>query len=154
MAKLMLVRIVRNLTPGQPRMRYPRVYDADEVERNRLGPIIYDGGLARGEDEEWALLCVRDELAEKYAKADPVNIRIISEEEAEAWLANNPQLQSMPNETVTDPNKLLAILAKKAAGVSLSEEDLKALDPNDPTPGIRKVPKRLHEIYPVLKKKS
>ena len=151
MAKLLLVRIVRNTIPGQPRMKYPDIYDAEEVERHRLGPIVYDGGLARGEDEEWALLCVRDELADKYVKADPRNFKVLSEEEAERWLADNPQLQRQPNETVDDPNRLLAIMAKRMAGLPLSDEDKRALDPDDPTPGIRRVPKKLHELFPVLR---
>lgn len=144
--KLVLVKITKNTTPGQPRMKYPSIYDPYEIDAVKIGPIIYEGRIARGEDYEHCLICLPDEVADKYAQ-DP-DITIVTKDEADAWLAQNPDLQSRPSETVTDPNRILAIMAKKTAGLDLSEEDLAALDPESPVPGIVKTPKTVAEIYP------
>ncbi len=143
--KLILVEIKRSNTPGAT-MQYPPIYNAMEVETHKRGPIVYEGRLARGEDVEHCLICVSDELAEKYA-TDP-GVKIVTKDEANAWLAQNPELQERPSESVDDPNRMLAIIAKKLAGLDLSDEDLAALDPKHPMPGVRKVPKTVEEIFP------
>lgn len=41
-----------------------------------------------------------------------------------------------PTEKITDQNKVLSILAKSARSEALTDDERKALDPEDPTPGI------------------
>lgn len=124
-------------------MGYPALYDAQEVEAHRVGPIVYEGAMSRGEDVEECLLCVSRQLAESYATDPEGRMRVITESEADVWLQANRQLaERMPEERVDDEGRMLAIIAKclaaQAAPGVLSQEDLDALDPDRPVRGIRR----------------
>lgn len=147
--KLIKVKIIKNVTPGQPRMQYPAIYNAQEVEVHKTGPIIYEGRLARGEDVEYCLLCVSDELANKYAR-DP-DVVILNKGQANSWLRQNPDLQEQPDERVTDSDRLLAIIAKSVSGIALSQEDKDALDPDKKVRGVQRVAKDVDSLFPGYK---
>jgi hypothetical protein len=126
-------------------MKYPSTYDAYEVEGGKIGPLVYEGRLGRGEATEKMLLKVNDVLAAKLAvDADCV---IVDATAAQTWLDQNPDLQALPDEQVTDPDRLLAIVAKNAASVVLSAEDLDALDPDKATKGINRSKKTVATIF-------
>lgn len=142
--KYVIVKINKQNVPGQ-RMKYPVKYNAYEVDANKIGPIVYEGGIGRGQPFEECMIYLADATADKYA-VDP-DMRIVAEVEANEWLAANKQEQAKPDETVTDVNRLIAIQVKIAAGKVLSQEDNDALDPDKPTKGISRKKKLAVEVF-------
>lgn len=139
---LVFVRV--HITRGPAGMKYPPRYDAREVDAHGVGPLnvlgddAYSGGISLGGPEEWCLILLPAALAAEYATdADMVPISL---DEAEAdvtrWHAEKVAAGLIGGERVTDAGRLQAITAKQGAGLKLSESDLRALDPDDPTPGI------------------
>ncbi len=145
---------------GEDAMVYPKRYDPVEVDRyghyaTKLGHpgVTMSGGIGRGEPEEWCLIMLPDALAQEYAQ-DP-DMEIIDDATAEALMAQWKQDNEVPDEVVTDPARIEAIKAKAAAGIPLSIEDRKALDPADhTTPGVEKTLKPMAEIRRKLVKKQ
>jgi hypothetical protein len=130
----------------KPQMRYPSVWNAEEIQSELIGPIIYDGGIGAGRDTEECLVSVHsDDLADRYAS--DADIRIASESVANAWLSRNPRVIAMPEERVTDVNRMIAIQAKKAAGQSLSQEDKDAVNPDKPVRGINRREKNVRGLF-------
>ena len=95
------------------------------------------------------MLCVSDELATRYAADPEGRIKILTEAQADSWLAQNKQLAEQPEEEIEDPNRMLAILAKQAAGVPLTDADRDAVDPDKKEKGIRRKKKTCKEIFGV-----
>jgi hypothetical protein len=137
--KLIKVRIRSgSIAMGEPQMVYPVRYDAQEVDRQGvyatgLNPAScsMSGGIGRGESQEFCIIALEDSLADEYA-LDP-DMEIVTETVAdtlmEQWRIGN----DVPEETVTDPDRINAIQTKIAAGLQPSTNDLKALDVNDDT---------------------
>ncbi len=142
--KYVLVAMVRGPI-GEPQMKYPGVYNAEEVERNKKGPIVYEGAFSRGEDTEECLLLLKDALADTYALDS--DIRIISETEADTWLAANQQIRELSDVRVSDPDQLALVRIKQAGGTPLDENDLRALDPDDERPGVNRVKKTAARLF-------
>jgi len=150
--KVVKVRIRRG-NVGENQMMYPTRYSAEEVDRNGLGPLnvnqtgAYSGHIGRGGTEEWCIIVLEDALADEYAKDR--DMEIISDTEADAlmeqWRIDNDE----PEEVIRDPERLRAISVKQAASIALTAEDLRALDPDDPMPGINK---RLRKVVDIVGK--
>lgn len=89
-----------------------------------------------GTQTEGAVCVCDDETWEKIAvKEDPLVMQLTeaaANEKGQAW---RPQITR-----VTDEQKVLLITAKVALGQILSSEEKKALDPDDPAPGVGKSP--------------
>ncbi len=131
--KYVLVRIRRN--ECRPRLRYPEVYNAQEVEANKRGPHVYSGGILKEDgDLEELLLLLRDHTADKYATHEDVDV--LTPAQVDEWLASNTMLPRDGSELVTDPNRIQVIIAKQLAGMELTEQDLAALDPDQDEPGV------------------
>lgn len=130
-------------------MLYPSIYNNREVDRNKVGPLVYEGGitLGLGDATEEMLMKLNDETADKYA-ADS-NMKIITKAEADTWLAAARSLVNVPEERVTDVDRMVAISAKVAAGVTLTREDEDALDPDKPVRGITRQRKTADGIFGV-----
>jgi len=137
------VKITRgDMAAGENMMKYPACWDAYEVEGAKVGPILYSGRIRAGDDFEYCLVCFHnDEVADRYLRSCPLEILELSEEAANEFIRNEWEGRDMPEEVVTDPNRVMAIMAKKMAGLELSEDDLKVLDPDEPTRGINRRPK-------------
>jgi len=59
-----------------------------------------------------------------------------------------------PREAITDEQRVLSVIAKMTRGEPLTEEDQKALDPNDPTPGVvKKMPPTTRRVAQELGRK-
>jgi len=142
--KYVLVTIRRGVPP-EPAMMYPGVYDAVEVERNKKGPIVYEGALSFGEDIEECLIYLKDAVADAYALH--ADVQIITEAQADTWLSANRQLQRMPEVRVTNADRLVSIALKQQLGEELDEEDLRVLDPDEPVRGISRVPKTTRGLF-------
>ena len=138
-----------NKSIGEDAMLYPAIYNPSEVDQNKLGPIVYEGAFSRGEAIEECLIFIEAAVADRYATNDPRRFAILNEREADTWLGANKQLANQPEERVTDPNRIQAILAKNVSGVALSQEDLYALDPDNPMQGINRRPKTAKGIFGV-----
>ncbi len=144
--KLVLVTLSLQNVSGK-RMKYPAIYNAAEVELNKKGPIIYEGAFSRHETTEKILLYLDDVVADKYI-GDAQGLCIEKTvAEADSWLATNIQESDKPDESVTDQARLIAITAKAQAGITLSTDDLAALDPDNATPGISKKKTTVAEFY-------
>ncbi len=143
--KFILVTIKAGGDTDKNPMVWPKIWNAQHVQRNKIGPTILDGGIRRGGATAEALLHVTNRLAEAYTIDD--DIREMTQAEAEAWILANPQVQGRPDEEVTDANRLTAIIAKKAAGQALSQEDKDAVNPDNSTAGVIKTPKTLTSLY-------
>ncbi len=141
---------IRRGGPGENMMVYPERYDAQEVDRRGIGPLnvmgamAYSGHIGMGGEEEWCLITLPEGLAQEYAK-DP-NMTLITPDVADELMENWRKMQGRPLEIVSDPNRLLAVRTKLAAGLALSEEDRQALDPNDPMPGITKCLQPIRQV--------
>jgi len=147
--KLILVTLTLQNIPGR-RMKYPSIYNASEVETYKKGPIIYEGAFSRGESTEECLLYLEDTIADKYTGDAEGLCAEKTEAEADSWLAVNIQESHKPTEIVTDQARLIAITAKAQAGITLSANDLAALDPeNTEIHGIDKRKTTVAEFYDI-----
>jgi len=76
-------------------------------------------------------------------------MEIISDTVADAlmeqWRIDNDE----PEEVIKSLDRINAIRAKQGAGIALTAEDLRALDPDDPMPGINK---RLRKVVDIVGK--
>ena len=149
MAKVyLIITMVRgNKAAGENAMLYPEAYKPFEIDANKQGPIIYEGAFSRGQASEECMVFIEKAVADKYKADDPERFRVVPKAAADQWLAQNQQLQEQPEERVTDVDRMIAIQAKVAAGVVLSQEDLDALDPDNPIRGINRRPKTAVGIF-------
>lgn len=124
-------------------MLYPEPYNAQEVHRNMKFQLLYEGGITNGfnEETEEMLVYLMDEVADRYAKS--TRMRIITRAEAGTWMTAARSLIDVPEEIVTDVDRMVAIQAKKAAGVTLTREDADAMDPDKAVRGINRKPKTI-----------
>ena len=144
---------IRRGGKGEHMMVYPPLYDAEEVDRNGLGPCgingtgAYSGTIGRGGSEEHCIILLDDAVADRYV-VDP-EMEVITAEDADAlmeqWRIDNDESEDV----VSDSTRLQAIVAKQNAGIALSTEDLAALDVNSPVLGINK---RLRKMSAVAAK--
>ncbi len=145
--KFVIATVRINQDPAQDRFIYPAVWKAREVDRFKKGPLVYDG-LREEKDPAEVLVCFRDDaVADRYI-ADP-DCREVTQADADLWLQTNGDLAGQPEERVTDSNRLTAIIAKKMAGQTFSQEDLDALDPDKPVEGIKRRLKTTAGIFGV-----
>ena len=142
--KYVIVTIRRNPRRNQARMKYPAIFDPMEVEENMIGPHVRDKGLAKGQDTEECMICLKDACADKYNTDS--DCRVVDEVEADAWLANCPTIQDAPPEEF-DQNALLAALARHLVGGGAHQNDVDALNPDHPRLGIRKKKTTAAEIF-------
>ena len=140
--KIVKVRVHRG-SVGQNQMVYPARYNAFEVDREGIGPSsvmpgggAYSGHIGLGASEEWCLIVLPNALADEYVQ-DP-DMEVIASAQADLLMDEWRRLKGEPDEVISDVNRLGAIAAKRGAGLRLSADDLKALDPDDDTPGVNR----------------
>lgn len=149
--KIVKVRITRGGV-GQAQMVYPDRYIAEEVDRRGAGPLnvngaaAYSGGIGRGDAEEFCLIVLDDQIAEEYESSGP-DMEIVSAADADALMEQWRIDQGNPAEVVRDVNRIQAIIAKQGAGITLTAEDLEALDVDSPVPGINKALRSVLETF-------
>ena len=148
--KVLKVRIRRGGV-DEEQMVYPARYRGKEIDRNGLGPLnvnqsnAYSGHISRGGREAWCIILLDDALADDYA-TDP-DMEIVAAVQADVLMEQwRVEKGNVPEERVTDPDRLNAISIKQNKGTALSPEDLKSLDPNDPMPGVNKTLKKVVDI--------
>lgn len=91
------------------------------------------------------MLLVPPDFAREALSAFPGIVTELSEAEAEAFY--NDHAHAHEAEEVVNERIVSGIAAKQGAGVTLSPTDEKALDPDDPTPGINKNRRRYWADY-------
>ena len=147
--KAVKVRIRRG-GPTENMMVYPARYNAQEVDRNGIGPLnvnqsgAYSGHIGNGGGEEWCIILLDDALADAYA-LDP-DMELVLAADADTLMEQWRVEKDEPEEVVRDPTRVADIRAKEAAGTALSSEDRRALDPNDAMPGINKRLKKVADV--------
>lgn len=148
---------------GEDMLVYPGRYNAQEVDRNGIGPTSVNGtgayskGIGKGAPEEWCYIILDDKLADEYAKDPEMAIvdAVTADADMEAWRLANHESQVV----IRDPEKVRYIQEKQVRAAeratdaktpvseyALTAEELKALDPDDPTPGINKRLRRVADI--------
>lgn len=126
---------------GESQLVYPDRYNPHEVDRLGSGVLDYSGHIGRGQKEEWCLIALPEDVANEYA-IDP-DMEIVSAVDADAMREQWRVEKGEPEEVVSDPNRMMVIIAKKLAGLDLSDEDMLALDPDSDVPGVEKRVKKL-----------
>lgn len=123
---------------GKGGMIYPAGYDPVEVDRHGTGPLPggYSGHIGMGGSEEWLYIGLDDAVADAYA-LDP-DMEIVAAADADTDMDEWQTMRGEPSERVTDPDRIQAIVAKQAAGITLTQEDRDALDPDSPVRGINR----------------
>ncbi len=92
---------------GENQMVYPTRYNAQEVDRDGLGPLsvnqtgAYSGHIGKGGTEEWCIIILSDFLAAEYAK--DVDMEIISSTAADTLMEKWRVYNEEPEETLVDP---------------------------------------------------
>ena len=136
---------------GEEMMVYPNPYNAHEVDRNGVGPLgvnqsgAYSGHIGNGGSQEWCIIILDDTLATAYAR-DP-DMEIITSIQADAFMEQWRVEKNESEEVLTNSEVIAAIRAKQTANLNLSVDDQRALDPDDPMPGINK---RLRKVADVV----
>lgn len=135
-----------SLTRGK--MRYPQVYDANEIEAVREGPIVYNGGIGDGAQTEEAVIKVDQATHDKYVAQGGGDVVSVTAAEVDAWLLTNPKVQKRPDILVEDEARLEWIRMKLRRNLALNAEDQAALDPdNDTVQGFKRFPKTRAKIF-------
>ena len=146
--KYLKVRITRgDVRKGEHQMVYPDVYDAREVEQNKTGPILYPNEIGKGASEEDCVICFGDDaIADEYISQSHGDIVELSEAEVDIYMETRWERRNDGEESVTDPNRIMAIQAKQQAGLGLSAEDMDVLNPDKRISGINRINKD-HNIF-------
>lgn len=130
MHKVFEVRIGKNRTPNGCGFIWPDWWG--EVHQGVDVVAYQDDGL----DEEGAVCVCATAIWDKIAaKNDPKVTQLTEEATNERGRAWRPQAVR-----ITDQERILLITAKVALGQAISSEERKALDPEDPSPGVNKSP--------------
>ena len=133
--KLLKVKIKRTRTSGGTHYQYPAQYVAE-----RFIVLVYetqitdkfDAVVARGDADEYVIGLVEDTFAAQFLSSP--DIVEISRAEAEAFIGADLNKYT---EKVNDEGKVISLLIKVAVKKeTLTADELKALDPNDPAAGM------------------
>lgn len=159
--KWLLVLIVRGTQPGDPVMLRPPPWDSEEVQRWGHHGAVRDGGLARGQDVEEELVLISDTIANSYTAENPTHYRILTDFEADKWCERAAALRGEPAVAITDPDRIRLTETKMRAAALAAEgklanlevppvtqEDLDALDPDRPTPGVNRIVRKASTYFP------
>lgn len=134
--KFVVVTIRRNPSPGAAPMLYPGGYNAKAVHNSSGGPQLRDGGIGNGDNSEEMLIRVGNELADRLDESP--DMRIANLPAADAWILVYANAKGLPEEVVTDSERIALIQAKQTAGIPLTSEDTDALDPDKPVRGVNR----------------
>ena len=136
-----------DLKKGEHQMMYPDVYDAQEVEQVKIGPILYPNEIGKGAEEEDCVICFSDDIiANDYISLSGGEITELSAIDVDTYMTTRWEGRNDCNEKVIDIDRLLAIQVKKSLAIKLTAEDDSAMDPNNRVPGINIVNKD-HNIF-------
>lgn len=123
------------------------------VDSNGMG-WIYDKKTGHKEvavdspmGQQNGVLLVTEEFATQAIAMFPDKCSVLKETEFETFY-NEKATVHMPHETV-DEKIVNGIAAKQTAGRELTATDNAALDPDDPTPGIKKNPNKVYADFKV-----
>lgn len=146
--KYVKVTIRKETDRARPRMQYPALYNAVDVDASRRGPLVYNQGIGKGGNIEEMMIFVEDNIADLYNTDGDMAIQ--TEAQVDIWLLTVERVQQQSTERVTDPDRMLAIQAKVAAignRTTITAEDLAALDPDNPILGINRRGKTAADIF-------
>ncbi len=136
---------------GEDMMVYPALYNAQEVDRNGIGPLgvnqsgAYSGHIGNGGSQEWCIIILDDALAATYA--DDPDMEIVTDIQADALMEQWRVEKNESENVIIDRDLINYIKTKQAVGDALDPEDLRALDPNDSMRGINR---RLRKVADVI----
>lgn len=143
---------IRRGGSGEPKMKYPAPYNAEEVDRVGIGPgginqadIVYSGDMSRGSSTATCLIMLPPKEAAAYTVSG--DMEIISDADVDTLMEENRLKNKIPEETVNDINRIQSIQAKTGVGITVTAEDLKSLDVDDRSvPGVVKSRRTAAEI--------
>ncbi len=137
MKKILKVKIKRTVGGGKTHYDYPPEYDVSKISVLRYESQDPDGMSdvkGRGDKDEYCIGVVNE--ADVPAFLISKDIEEITSDVAKAL---GPKWYTQVDK-ISDPNKILAIVAKQARGEVLTQEEKDALDPDNPESGINKTP--------------
>jgi hypothetical protein len=158
MAKMKILKVAirrGDYRAGEHKMKYPDVYNPQEVDAIGIGPQaigIYEGGIGMGRDTDYCFIALPEKTADRYL-TDP-DIEEHTPEQADAELEKWRIKRGIPETVVNDVGRLALINLKVTMmtcehikdSPSLSQEDIDAIDPAKPTPGVRRLIRPVAEI--------
>ena len=113
-----------DLKKGEHQMMYPDVYDAQEVEQVKIGPILYPNEIGKGAEEEDCVICFSDDIiANDYISLSGGEITELSAIDVDTYMTTRWEGRNDCNEKVIDIDRLLAIQVKKSLAIKLTAED-------------------------------
>lgn len=133
---MIILKIKAVLTPnvgGGIHYNYPAEYDPEKITVLCYEHVGDKGAVVdRGTVDEYLIGVVSDEDAVQFLKSDQITQMSVEDAHVQGrqW---RPQVDK-----ILDQSKVISILAKSVRGDNLSPDDLRAIDPDDPTPGINK----------------
>jgi len=128
MSKIVKVKIkMEDLAGGGTHNVYPKGYNA-----SKISVLAYGGSEETIGRFGYCIGIVKDEDLTSFLQTDDI-VEILEEEANEFGRKYRPQ-----RVTISDQNKVIEILAKSALDNKLSDEDKKAINPEDETLGINK----------------
>ena len=108
MARVYFITTIRqgNRKAGENGLVYPDVYDAREVDDNKAGPLIYEGGVGRGEGRE-----------NPHVSADKVVLTEIFANLLDNALKHNQATTTITSEVAHKGGKLIVTISDNGSGI-------------------------------------
>jgi hypothetical protein len=140
--KVFEVAIKKDRTPDQCKLTWPEwwgeVYQKVDVVAYQDEGKATEGAVCVTDEDTWKTIAAKKDSLITPLTATEANTK------GRAWRQQVAR--------VTDEQKVLLITAKAASGKALSADEKKALDPEDPTPGIGK--SRLFDVDQIVADKG
>ncbi len=122
---------------AHPPFRYQGVDIYNLIDRVGIGQHYEkNAGFSFGEDEQWTMTALPKDIAEAFIIVHPTRVFKMSNSEAQDFYENKAHIDEQ--DELIDVEIVQGIKLKQDLGLVLTVKQLKALDPNDSTPGIRK----------------
>lgn len=139
--KVLKAKVYVDQSNGSTKYTYPQVW-LDNKER--IPEILYpndrtDQGTDQNGTYQWVYPIVPDDVAAELTKLD--EFEIADRIELETYAAKHAPVI----ERVTNPDKVISVLAKIARGEELTKQDTDTIDPEKPESGIVKTKPWLEE---------
>jgi hypothetical protein len=125
--------------PVDGQTKHPPGHDGIMIDLEGIGMTYGRKTTLQGDGMQYAITAIPRNRVDEYKAAAaaggrPDDVVELTKTEAEQFFIDEEIVE--PSETVNDPKRVQAIMAKKAAGVAPSVSDLEAMDPNKPEPGV------------------
>lgn len=154
------VRGVHGTPPHKPRPESPMahpyfIYEGEDiynlVDKVGIGQNYQqDGGFSFGDDEQFTLVALPKPIADAFMVAHPTRVFQMTDIEAKEFFEDKAHVNDQ--EELIDTEIVQRIKLKQDMGIPLTPQQKKAINPDDPTPGIRKNPNKKWADFKIERK--